>query len=256
MRKIILVFISMLLFSSLNLFAQNRTDDRGRKQGPWSKTYPNGVLQYEGTFEDDKPVGLFRHYYESGKLKIEQNHLPGDISEVKMYEVDGKTLAATGRYKGRNKEGEWRYYSNNNLILTENFKDGKKEGIAKVYSMTGRVIEEIPYKEDKITGIRRHFLADGELYSEISYKNDLEDGVYKLFEGNKKPVVEGHYKAGKRDGDWKFYDEDGKLVETLRYRDGVQLNIKEQKEEHGRTFDKREKQKGRFREPDMRGGLF
>ena len=249
MRKIILVFISMLLFSNPILFAQNRTDDKGRKQGAWTKTYPNRALMYEGAFEDDKPVGLFKHYYESGKLKIEQNHFPEDISEVKMYEIDGKTLAATGRYKGRQKEGEWKYYSNNSLILTENFKDGKKEGISNVYSR-GRIIEQIPYKDDKITGIRRHFLEDGALYSEISYKNDLEDGAYKLFEGNEKPVAEGQHKAGKRDGDWKFYDEDGKLTETLKYKDGVQLNKKEQKEEHGRTFDKREKQKGKFREPD------
>ena len=250
MKKLILISISALLLSNLNLFAQNKIDDKGRKQGPWTKTYPGGALMYEGSFKDDKPAGLFKHYYESGKLKIEQHYLPGDVSEVKMYERDGKTLAATGKYKGKQKEGEWKYYLEDRLVLTENFKDGKKDGISNVYSKRGVILEEIPYKEDKITGIRKHFLEDGKLYSEISFKDGLEDGTYKLFEGNEKPVVEGHYVAGKKDGDWNFYDEDGKIAETLRYHHGMLLNSKEQKEEHGKTFDKRENKKGRYREPD------
>ena len=252
MKKIILITISTLLLSNLNSFAQNKSDNKG-KQGAWTKTYPDGVLMYEGSFKDDKPVGLFKHYYESGKLKTEQHYLPGDVSEVKMYEIDGKTIAVTGKYKGKKKEGEWKYYLENRLVLTENFKDGKKEGISGVYSKTGTVLEEIPYKEDKITGIRKYFLEDGKPYSEISFKDDLEDGSYKLFEGNEKPVAEGRYIAGKREGDWNFYDENGKIIETLKYKDGVLLNDKELKKEYGKTFDEREKNKGKYREPSERG---
>lgn len=257
MKKIILISIAVLL-SNLNLFAQNEIDNKGRKQGPWNKTYPGGALMYEGSFKDDKPVGLFKHYYESGKLKIEQNHLPGDVSEVIMYENDGKTIAATGKYIGKKKEGEWKYYSENKLLLIENFKDGKKDGISRAYSKSGTVLEEIPYKEDKITGICKYFLEDGKLYSEISYKDGLEDGMYKLFEGNDKPVAEGLYVAGKKDGDWNFYNENGKIVEILRYKDGVLLNDKELKEKYGNTFDEREKNRGKFREPsiDMNGSPY
>ena len=250
MRKIILISISALLLSNLALFAQNKTDNKGQKQGAWSKTYPNGALMYEGTFKDDKPTGLFKHYYESGKLKIEQNYLTGDISEVKMYENDGKTIAATGKYIGKLKEGEWRYYLENRLTLIENFKDGKKEGVTIVYSKSGMIIEEIPYKEGKITGIRRNFLEDGKIYSEISYKDDLEDGYYKLFEGNEKPVADGFYVAGKKDGEWNFYDEKGKITETLKYQNGFLLNNKELKKERSRAFDKYEQNKNKYREPD------
>ena len=248
MKKIIL--ISLLFLLNFTLSAQNKVDNKGQKQGAWSKTYPSGALMYEGAFKDDKPVGLFKHYYESGKLKIEQNYLSGDISEVKMYENDGKTLAATGKYTGKQKEGEWKYYKENRLALTENFKDGKKEGITRVYSKSGKLLEEIPYKEDKITGIRKYFLEDGKVYSELSFKDGLEDGAYKLFEGNEKPVADGFYKAGKKEGDWHIYNENGKIVETLKYKDGIQLNAKELKKEYGRTVDDDEKGKGKFREPD------
>ena len=249
MKKTILLFLPALLLSSFTLFAQNATDRKGNKQGAWSKTYPGGALMYEGSFKDNKPVGLFKHYYESGKLKTEQNYVSGDISEVKMYANDGKSIVATGKYNGKKKEGEWKYYIEERLILTENFKDGKKEGISNTYSKSGTILEQTPYKEDKITGIRRYFMEDGKIYSEISFKNDLEDGVYKLFEGNEKPVAEGFYVVGKRDGDWIFYDEDGKIMETLKYKNGVLLNKKELRNEHDRTFNEREKNKGKFREP-------
>jgi len=248
MKKIILVFLLFVL--NFNLSAQNKVDNKGQKQGAWSKTYSSGALSYEGAFKDDKPVGLFKHYYESGKLKTEQNYLSDDISEVKMYENDGKTLAATGKYTGKQKEGEWKYYKENRLVLTENFKGGKKEGISKVYSKSGALLEEIPYKEDKITGVRKYFLEDGKVYSEVSYKDGLEDGVYKLFEGNEKPVAEGFYVAGKKEGEWNLYDENGKIIETLNYRDGTLLNRKELKGDYTRTFDEREKSKGKYREPD------
>ncbi len=242
--------MAALLWSSISLSAQNVTDEKGRKQGAWTKSYPNGGLMYEGSFKDDKPVGLFKHYYESGKLKIEQNHLPDNVSEVKMYEINGKNLAATGKYTEKNKDGEWKYYSENKLVLTENFKNGKKEGVSYVYSKAGTVLEEIPYREDKITGIRKFFLEDGKLYSEISYRDGVEDGFYKLYEGNNKPVAEGRHAAGKKDGDWNYY-ENGKIIETLKYRDGVLLNDKELKKKYENTFDERERNKGKFREPSF-----
>ncbi|MDR1730223.1 MAG: hypothetical protein LBR52_06135 [Prevotellaceae bacterium] len=250
MRKVILIFVAALLLSCLGVFAQNVTDKKGKKQGEWTKKYPNGIVMYEGKFKDDKPVGLFKHYYETGKLKIEQNHLANDISEIKLYEVNGKTLAATGKYYGRIKEGEWKYYSENRLVLTENYKNGLKEGLALVYSRTGSIVEKIPYRKDKIEGMRKYYLEDGKLYSEISYVDGKEDGAYRLFEGNDTPVATGQYVMGKKEGDWNFY-ENGKIVETQKYQDGVCVNENELKKKHGKTFDENEKNKGKFNEPTL-----
>ena len=52
----------------------NQTDSKGRKQGVWKKLDAEGHLVYEGQFKDDKPVGLFKHYYSNGKLKATNNY--------------------------------------------------------------------------------------------------------------------------------------------------------------------------------------
>ncbi|MCK4749060.1 MAG: hypothetical protein KAT15_18535 [Bacteroidales bacterium] len=47
----------------------NQTDNQGRKQGHWKKSYPNGELMYRGFFRDDRPVGLMERFYDDGKLR-------------------------------------------------------------------------------------------------------------------------------------------------------------------------------------------
>ena len=50
--------IIMCLFISAVVFAQNMTDEQGRKQGKWSQNHDNGQLRYEGIFVDDNPSGI------------------------------------------------------------------------------------------------------------------------------------------------------------------------------------------------------
>lgn len=233
------------------VFAANETDKKGRKQGEWTKTYPNGKVMYQGTFKDDKPVGEFRRYYESGALKIVQIYESAERSQVTIYDTDGKTITAKGTYQGKEKDAEWTYYVDGKVSLIEIYNNGKKNGVSKIYTKNGELIEEIPYVNDQIDGMRKCYLQDGTRYSEASYKKGVEHGSYKLYEGHDFPVMEGVYKNGKRDGDWIMKDDNGKQTDVLKYKDGVLLNDKELKKEYSESFDKNEKNKGRFVEPDQ-----
>jgi antitoxin component YwqK of YwqJK toxin-antitoxin module len=248
MKKIFLI-ITLFSCSFAFLSAQNAIDKQGRKQGEWSKTYANGKTAYKGSFIDDKPVGTFLRYYESGELKAEQNYLDNDISEIKLYNKEKKLISA-GRYKGKLKDGEWKYYSGNQLSSIEIYKDGKREGITKIYSKNGNLLEEIPYKNDKIDGIKKNFLENGKLYSEISYKDGVQHGSYFFYEGNPDPVISGNYVNGKKEGDWQIKDERGKLLQTLKYENGVLTNVSELTKAYDNALDEHENNKGRFQEPD------
>ncbi|MBO4806734.1 MAG: hypothetical protein J5554_11900 [Paludibacteraceae bacterium] len=246
-------FIVLLLtgFSLLcAMAAPNETDNKGRKQGAWSKTYANGNLMYEGQFKDDKPVGTFKRYFESGKLKLVQTYTKEDYSTVEIYEEDGKTLSMSGAYIGKQKEGEWKFYNEGKLVSSELYKNGKRNGLSKSYAGNGSVIEETPYTNDKINGIKRAFLEDGKKYSEIEYENGVENGFYKLYEGNEKPTITGQHFNGKRIGEWKIYNEKGELDEVLTYdKNGKQTNSKEQNKKHSKTFDKKEAEHTIYKEP-------
>ena len=229
--------------------AQNKTDKNGKKQGEWVKKYPNGNTMYEGSFKDDEPVGTFKRYYENGMLKSVQVYETGDISSVKLYSQDSKTVIAEGNFRGKAKHGMWKLYKDGKLLTEEVYKDDKKHGMTKTYS-DGNVIEEIPYNEGKIDGVHRYFLPNGKLYSETSYKNGIKDGAYKVYEGNSSPVIFGTYKKGKKDGDWTSLDEKGNVSEVLKYKDGVLTNKKEINKERNRRFEERERSKGTILEPN------
>ena len=103
--------------------AQNKTDKNGKKQGEWVKKYPNGNTMYEGSFKDDEPVGTFKRYYENGMLKSVQVYETGDISSVKLYSQDSKTVIAEGNFRGKAKHGMWKLYKDGKLLTEEVYKD-------------------------------------------------------------------------------------------------------------------------------------
>ena len=50
----------ILLFIPILCLSQNTIDSSGEKQGKWEQKYLNGILKYEGQFENDVPFGRFR----------------------------------------------------------------------------------------------------------------------------------------------------------------------------------------------------
>ena len=51
----------------------NISDKNGNKQGQWKKYFKNGNIKYEGQFQDNYPVGIFKFYYETSELKVKKN---------------------------------------------------------------------------------------------------------------------------------------------------------------------------------------
>ena len=75
-----LCIILVIVFSVFAAFGQtikvkaktdsiNQVDEKGLKQGLWIKKYPNGNINYEGYFKDDRPVKLMKRYFENGDIK-------------------------------------------------------------------------------------------------------------------------------------------------------------------------------------------
>ena len=91
---------------------------------------------------------------------------------------------------------EKKYDSNGKLWVETPYKNGERDGIAKVYFEDGKLTSETPYKNGKIEGIEKWYYESGNLASEIPHKND-----------------EAH-------GNLKYYTEDGKLLALLKAENG------------------------------------
>jgi antitoxin component YwqK of YwqJK toxin-antitoxin module len=229
MKKIKQISSIVLLVSILTTFganAQNQTDNQGRKQGKWSKSYSNGQIQYEGMFKDDCEQGTFKYYSKNGSLKQTIDY-KGDCKtgHAKIFYRNGKVMSE-GDYVNQKKEGLWSYYSVDGKKLSEeNFKNGNKDGKETIWDTKGNVLETAIYKDGKKNGENYHFLyQDG--FQIFNYKNDKKDGSYKNYYADKKIKIDGTFIDNNKEGEWIYYSQGGDKLRLQTWKANLLVSDK------------------------------
>jgi antitoxin component YwqK of YwqJK toxin-antitoxin module len=254
MRKQLFILLSILLLSG-NAMTQNLTDAAGKKQGPWVKNYPNGKIMYEGTFKDDKPVGLFKRYTEEGMLLSELTYTPGkDEATAVFYYGDG-TKAAEGKYVARKKEGLWQFWSATQppyLISEENYLNDTRHGLSVKYYPDSTLAEKVAWDMGNRSGEWLQYYPGGSICLRAEYMAGKLEGPFSYYHPNGKLQFEGRYLNDRRTGDWMIFNEDGSLKQIIAYKDGVPSDPK-MADQETRFLDDLEKKKGRVEVTDITG---
>lgn len=225
----------LLLALTADAFAQpgismNQKDAKGRKQGPWERTWAESTqLRYKGQFKDDKPVGTFTYYGTNGKVESIVQHYPGsDASHAKHFHPEGQ-LMAEGRYVGEQKDSTWNYYDpSGHLRSTEHWKAGKMHGEQVSFFANGNPAERSTYTDGKRTGQHIIYFDDGKTRSTMTFVNGVADGPFVAYTAEGKKDQEGTYAKGEQEGSWREYNADGSILIEMLYVKG-QL-VKDRKE--------------------------
>ncbi|MGD0711472.1 MAG: toxin-antitoxin system YwqK family antitoxin [Bacteroidales bacterium] len=232
MKKLIIYFITALL--SFSVYGQtvtkdttNKIDAKGNKQGYWKK-YVHDTLKYVGTFKDNIPVGQFKYYYGDGKLKttmIYSNN--GKFCTVTMFYPSGKK-EADGFYTDMKKDSVWKYYSENDTIISEeHYKATKKNGVWKFFYSNGVINEEVTWVNDIRNGPWKMYFSDGKLKLDGKIINGLWQGLFKYYFLNGTVYYTGFYKDNEKDGIWIEYSEDSHVVKKETYKNGALLKTED-----------------------------
>lgn len=213
-----LIFSLFILLTSGLYSQQNQTDQLGRKQGKWVK-YKDGVKFYEGEFKDDKPVGEFLRYYQSGRLSSksvfskEGSHCMTEI----YYDKRKNPLKAKGIYIDQQKDSIWVYYNNEGILVNEeSYRNGVPHGIWKLYNYFGALVKETPYVDGKIEGMQKEFFETGELKRSMQFVKDSLQGDFRVYFPDESLRIKGQFNQGMQDLEWYYYNEDGS-VEFIEY---------------------------------------
>lgn len=222
-RGLIFSFLMVFLLS-VPATAQeiNQTDDQGRKQGKWIKTTPDGTPVYEGQFVDDKPVGIFKRYYEDGLLKAEMNHRPDGAVYAKLYyHTRQPVLMAEGKYLSQKKDSVWVSYDTAGLRQgLDTYQNDVQNGRSVVYHENGSISEEVTFKDGQRNGEWKRFYPDGQLQAEGTFENGIRVGEYLKNYPNGKTWVKGSYENGSKESTWIYGNEDGSIGQMVVYRKG------------------------------------
>ncbi len=200
----------------------NQSDAKGLKQGIWMKKYNDGSIRYEGKFENDIPVGVFKYYYEDGKKisSVLEYYNKGTQANAKIYHLNGK-LMGEGKYLNQKKDSSWKYYDQGeNLISEEFYLKNKKNGRWTVYYKEGKLASEKNWSNDLEQGEWKEYFETGKLKIQAFYKDgNLEGKVINYFPNGLK-MQEGNYQSSLKNGDWISYNEDGTLKMKENYKNG------------------------------------
>lgn len=122
---------------------------------------------------------------ETVEQRFEPNH-PDSLGNVKKI-IYLDTVA-------NQKVAEKYFHDDNSLFMEYNYKNGKKDGVAKsFYPKTG-----LPW-------------------SLHTYKDGLLHGEYKTWFENGNIHMDGQYTKGTESGTWKIYNESGKISEEINF---------------------------------------
>jgi antitoxin component YwqK of YwqJK toxin-antitoxin module len=256
MKTRLAIFVILFAVAGAASYAQtNVTDATGKKQGTWTKKYPNGNILYQGTFKDDKPIGEFKRFYDDGTLKsLLVYDADGNTAIAIFYHPDGKK-AAEGKYISQKKEGTWKYYSATTadyMISEENYTADKREGLSRKFYNTGAVAEVLTYHGDLKEGEWIQYYTDGTVCLKATYSKGLLEGAFVLYFPGGVLEFEGTYVADKRNGKWKAYNEDGSLRSEMEYIGG-KTSDPSVAENETKYLDDLEKNKGKILDPEMTG---
>ncbi len=233
---------------------KNYIDINGLKQGYWEKKYPNGKIKYQAHFKNDIPVGVFKRYYSNGQLfaYIVYDNEGKGTGDATYYWDDGKLLAKGKLINVKEKQGLWKIYNTQGVLLrTVNYDKGIKNGLQTTYYHSGKVAEKINFTNGKRDGKMVRYFENGQPSLVMNYKNGVFDGEVLSYYPDGKLKVKGYYKNDLKDGVWEYYDEKGQLIRKIVYHNGKAENEDELDEELTKELKRLEKESSKYKEPDV-----
>ncbi len=237
--------------------AQNKTDAAGKKQGYWEKTDPaTKKIIYKGTFKDDKPQGLFIYYYAgTDSIHTKSNFRnDGKIAYVQMFHLISGKLQAKGKYIGEQKDSVWNFYDEKgNILSTEGYANGKKNGASKIFFPDGKLSEEKNYKAGVLDGPFKMYFDVKVLKAEGTYVNGNYNGPCVWYYPTGAAAAKGLYDNGNKKGVWIYKDKDGKVKDKEVWENGRQLNPKEMEEYFKKNKTAIEEKKSEGKKPAATG---
>ena len=242
-KNIVFILFCFLLFTAAVLAQTNTTVN---PNGLNRFFYPNGALASEGMYHNGQPDGYWKTYHVTGVLSSEGNRInslldstwvfytqTGDTLEIINYRLGKKTgfrylyetvtqrnqlsthyLKSKELYLDDKFEGPAiYYYPNGNIRQTINHRNGRRQGISRIFDENGAVITVEEYHNGVLIGLER-----------INRVNEQGEkvGVWKTFYPNGTVMEEEFYKNGVLDGPTLVYSErTGNIISGRTYRDGT-----------------------------------
>ena len=214
----------------------------GRKEGIWTKFFPDGKIQLKGTNNNNRPQGTYTRYYPNGKIAEQGDFQANGYKGLLLRYHDNGQLAYRANFNNQGQEsGKVCYYHpNGKLALSYTVKNGKVQGQVARYNTSGQLQNSFEVSADGEVGklqkattqqnnpIPKPVAATNTIVYPPRLSNPktkglrfVPNGYNKVFNDNDEIWMDGEFKNGQLyDGKVYDYDQDGILQKVRIYKLG------------------------------------
>lgn len=214
----------------------------GRKEGTWTKFFPDGGVQLKGTYNNNRPQGTFTRYYPNGKIAEQGDFQANGYKGLLLRYHENGQLAYRANFNNQGQEsGKVSYYHpNGKLALSYTVKNGQVQGQVARYNTSGQLQNSfVVGPEGKIGALQKANTPQNTpapkpaaVASSIVYPPRLSNpktkglrfipnGYNKVYNDNDEIWMDGEFKNGQLyDGKVYDYDQDGILQKVRIYKLG------------------------------------
>jgi uncharacterized protein len=190
---------------------------------------------------ENKPEGVWRQYYPSGKVRSEEVYRDGILDGyTKEFDERGNVINSQlyqeGKLIDKRKTDSVDFdevvtkYPNGKIRTRAFFKDSIMIGIYREYDTTGNVVlskvfdnlshlqgQGILKDDGSREGVWKYYFPDGSVKSTGEYKNNRQDGEWKFFFGNGANEQLGNFANGFLNGKWTWYYRNNSVLKIENY---------------------------------------
>ncbi len=216
---VILILLSLFVFSQEG----NKTDAKG-KQGGWKKYHKNGMLSKVGFFKDDKAVGEWKYYYDTGKIQRKMTHKGSHSYSITFHKTGGPQ--SVGKYVNQKKDSTWLYYDLDGYkIASDYFINGERNRVSYVYYQSGKIAEETEFRNDFEQGFCNKYWKSGKKKMVGIYENGALEGKAVYYNSFGIRSISGYYYHGLRNGVWLYFEDNGTTIKKKeKYDKGIRVD--------------------------------
>lgn len=109
------------------------------------------------------------------------------------------------------------YYSDSVVQATIEIKDGKLDGLTKIYFNNGELEEIRSYSNGMMHGKWEKWNRQSVRIAEANYSENKKEGKWFVWDDNGVLRYDMTYRNGEKTGVWLMYDESGKLINSKQY---------------------------------------
>lgn len=135
------------------------------------------------------------------------------------------------------------YYIDGKKQGEGNFKNGKVDGVRKMYYPNGQISMERVYSSGLENGLEKEYYEDGTLKQKGDFLNGKENGVWEMYHPNGQLKQRTSFDKGKMDGESISYYSTGKFRSTEKFKNGIVVKDKDNSKKYdlysdGINYDK------------------